>query len=363
MKWRHRRPLTPHPGGHPSPRRMGAAARALGWPLIRGVHRRLLAFLLLAMGLGAISGAALQATFATLDPAAPLASLLDQPGPLLLGLFAAFLCWPLAWMATFRIARPMRELATIAHRIGAGGLAARTELPHDGSEVGAVSEALDGLATRLEKQLADQRALLAAVSHELRSPLGRVRLLVELGREGRGPTDLHDQLQAEVDGMDQLVGDLLASARIDFSATNPVNVEVYPLTLRIAQTHGLGPDDLPIHGWVDHLHADPTLLERALSMMLTNAARHAGGPTQLHLHGDATQVRWEVHDQGPGFGPHGPEKAFQPFFRGTDGTGIGLGLSLVRRIAELHHGTAWAEDLPDGGAKVCLQLPVEEAEQ
>ncbi len=313
-----------------------------GWRLVRGVHRRLVLYLLTAALLGGLAGAALGAGGA---------------GPWV-GLLPLLLIWPLAWRATFRIARPLRELARVAHAMRQGQLQRRAALPGDDGELGEVSDALAGLAERLERQLHDQRALLGAVSHELRSPLGRLRLLAELSREGRGGPDLADRLDREVDGIDALVGELLAAARVDLGAADPRPLDAAAEARGALEAAGLPaalleppPPDLP------PLRADPTLLRHALLILLDNAGRHGGGARALRLRPVDGGLRFEVDDAGPGFPPGGAEAAFSGRGRRGAGGGVGLGLGLVRRIAELAGGEAGADDRPGGGARVWARWP------
>ncbi|MBX2799603.1 MAG: HAMP domain-containing histidine kinase [Myxococcales bacterium] len=316
-----------------------------GWGRIRSVHRRLVAVLLLAFGLGATAGLAFGATQASAGVGAWCAAI----GALLA-------LWPLGWMATLLIARPMVQLARVAQQLRGGQLSRREALRNGPDEVGEVAGALRGMADRVARQLDHQRALMAAVSHELRSPLARVRVLVELAREDRAPAGLHDDLQAEIDGMDALVGDLLAASRIDFEAVTPRLLDVGEVCARAVELSPTDPVlDLASAGQVQ---ADPTLLARALGVLLDNAHRYGAPPVTLKVRTVEGQVRFVVRDCGEGFAPGEEEQAFQPFWRrpGTPG-GAGLGLALVRQIAEAHEGSAWADNHPDGGGRVTLALP------
>lgn len=325
----------------------------VGWMLAKGIHRTVVGFLLVATVLGGVGGAALHAAV--------------QRGHVSFGLLCLGLAvlgglWPLAWVATARIAWPLRALAAAAGELKGGRLASRDALPKARDEVGEVADALRGMADRVARQLRDQRALLAAVSHELRSPLGRARVLVEMSREGSAPPDLHDALQAEIDAMDGLVGDLLAAARIDFEAVSPVPLDPVDLARRALATAGL-PDSALVADADGTVLADPTLLTRALAGLLDNARRYGGADVRLHVRGRLARVRFEVEDDGPGFPDGDGERAFQPFWRGpaADGRprprGEGLGLALVRQIAEAHRGEAGAENRAEGGARVWVELP------
>ncbi len=318
------------------------------WLLTRGIHRRLALYILLAVVLGLVAGWALHGAHSAGWTGTSWC----------LGASVIAFTWPLGWWATFRIARPVRELARVAGELRDGKLKSREHLADGADEVGEVAGALHDLSGRIADQLDAQRALMAAVSHELRSPLARVRVLVELMREGNAPDGSYDDLQAEVDGMDALVGDLLAGARIDFEAVSPVDVDARDICARALSEAGYPSELLDVRGNVAEVRADPTLLVRALGVLLDNAERYGGGPTELVIEAGDDGVRFAVLDEGPGFQDGEEEQVFQPFWRraGTTSSGAGLGLALVRQIARAHGGEAGAENRPEGGARVWMEL-------
>jgi signal transduction histidine kinase len=107
------------------------------------------------------------------------------------------------------------------------------------------------------------------------------------------------------------------------------------------------------------LTADPTLLARALSNLIDNARDHGGGLTALVVRTRADRLQLIAEDDGPGFPAGEEEKVFAPFYRSGDAGSLGLGLALVRRIAEAHGGRAFAENREQRGARVILELPLE----
>jgi signal transduction histidine kinase len=219
------------------------------------------------------------------------------------------------------------------------------------------------MAERIEKQMRDQRELLAAVSHELRTPLARIRILTELARGRGADPKTMDEVDREVVEMDQLVGELLASSRLDFSALTYSRLDARDAAAKALERAGLSPSLLRMDAAEVWLEADATLLARALANLLDNAQRHGRGVRALRVRQDHGRARFTVNDAGPGFSDEELPKVFQAFYRGsasakegTERPGLGLGLALVQRIAQAHGGRAFAENLPGGGACVGLEV-------
>jgi len=287
-----------------------------------------------------------------------------------LGLFiACAVLWASSGRIARRLARPLGELARVAGDLGRGKLDSRVDLGcYEHGEVGVVAEAMNEMAARIQKQLADQRELLATVSHELRTPLSRIRLLTEIARDGGEPGHAFDEIDREVIEIDQLVGDLLAASRLDFSALATKEVSAEEAARRAVSRAGLDVEAVLVvspEGSAQRLAADPTLLARALANLLDNARRHGGGVTRVTVRTSDERAAFEVEDDGPGLAPGEEERIFEPFYQGAgspDGAApkgaLGLGLALVRRIAEAHRGRAYAENRSGGGARVVLELPV-----
>jgi two-component system OmpR family sensor kinase len=277
--------------------------------------------------------------------------------PVLLVLLLLFgMLWGAAGRIARRIAWPLAELTRVARALGEGQLSTRAEV-HGRGEVRELAAVMNEMAGRIERQLRDQRELLAGVSHELRTPLSRVRLLLELGRSGAEIPGTLDEVESEVVEMDRLVGELLAGARMDFSAVSRVSLDARDVAARALERSGLAPSLLDVDAQRRSFQGDPTLLGRALANLLDNATRHAGGVSALRVTEEPQALVFSVEDAGPGFAAEEKAKLFQPFQRGArskqgEQAGLGLGLALVRRIAEAHGGRAFAENRPDGGARV-----------
>lgn len=276
--------------------------------------------------------------------------------PVVALLAALFVLWAVAGLVARRIGQPLSELADVARQLGEGRLDRRASLRHGQvGEVGELTLAINEMASRIEQQLKDQRELLAAVSHELRTPLTRIRLLLEMARDGS--TQHLDEIDQEVIEMDRLVGELLAQARLDFSALSRRSIGAHDVAARAMERAAI-PDGKLITEDVT-LNADATLLSRALLALLDNAKKHGAPPIVLRVAHVADEVHFSVEDGGPGFAKGEELRVFEAFHRGSrDGGGLGLGLSLVRRIAEAHGGRVLAHNRDGGGAVVRLILPV-----
>lgn len=279
--------------------------------------------------------------------------------PMLVGLAVV---WAAAGLIARRLSRPIHRLALVADEIGHGQLASRRHIPrhHRHGEVRVLADALYDMATRIEKQLADQRALLATVSHELRTPLARVRLLVELARAGAGESAASslDEVDREIVEIDALVGDLLANSRLDFAAVQPTVLDAAEIAQQAVERTGVDPSKLVVETDAPaeslSFRGDPTLATRALVNLLENAERHAGGVARFRVHREGDFVVFDVEDDGPGFLPGEEARVFEPFYKNprnpsASARSTGLGLALVQRIATAHGGEVHAENRAGGG--------------
>ncbi len=257
----------------------------------------------------------------------------------------------IAW----RLTRPLIFAIRAARDIGDGKLDTRIATKHQGGEMRMLGNAINDMAEKIQKQLSDQRQLLAAVSHELRTPLGHVRVLIETARDQKDVKALNE-LEKEVLVLDDLVGKLLASSRLEFGNLDRRELDLGELVTDAVVSAEIDPDKIEAIGDV-RAAIDPTLVRRAVANLLDNARVHGGGAVAIRIERRGGQVAIEVDDAGPGVTADRRTDAFRAFVPSSGG-GLGLGLALVSRIAVAHGGGAWITDRPGGGARVGFTVSV-----
>lgn len=262
------------------------------------------------------------------------------------------------------IAAPVERLTRAARALGAGDLTTRARIRARG-ELGELGRAFDEMAERIEAQVRSEKELLANVSHEVRTPLARIRVALELAAEG----DLEKarrylgEIGADLDELDRLVEDVLSAARLDLAAHGGGQVRREPVDLaavaadagrRFAERWPGRELRQELGEGLPAVSGDAALLRRLLDNLLENAAKYSGpeAPVVLAARAGGGGVLLEVRDRGIGIAPEDLPRLFTPFFR-TDrsrarGTGgVGLGLALVRRIARAHGGEVEVEGGPE----------------
>jgi len=213
--------------------------------------------------------------------------------------------------------------------------------------------------------------LLHAVSHDLKSPLAGILGAMQTIRRDdvlhltdEERESLYEVIEQSGRKMNRLIDDLLDLDRIDRGKLTPKRepTDVGELARRV--THDcVGLESHPVRVEADDVlvDVDRGKVERVIENLLVNASRHTppGTPVRVRVHGRTNGVVLEVEDEGPGVPDELKEALFEPFRQGDTpgGRGVGIGLSLVRRFAELHGGTAHVEDAPGGGARFVITLP------
>jgi signal transduction histidine kinase len=266
-----------------------------------------------------------------------------------------------------RIDRLRRAARELAH----GDLTART--PEDGpAELAELASTFNEMAARLAELFDTRKELIAWASHDLRTPIGSLRAMLEALEDGVAePEEFLPALRSQVRTLEALVGDLFELAYIDSDALTLElrNIDLSALVRSCVE--GIRPEaeargvrlEARMNGGSSTVCA-PEKIERVLGNLLTNAIRHTPpeGSVVVSVESREKEVQVTVDDTGEGLAPQAQRRMFDRFWRGdaarTPGkAGAGLGLTIARRLVEAHGGRIWAEARVGGGARVAFILP------
>lgn len=292
------------------------------------------------------------------------------------------LTWPLSALAialvvltlfsllvTLSITRPLSRLRGAVHDLGQTTYQQNSlaRLANRRDEFGVLARDFNRMGSRLQGLIGSQRQLLHDVSHELRSPLARLRIALALA-ERAAPQEreqLWPRLTRECDRLEALISEILVLARVDADNASAEQVDLNTLLLALQKDAQLACSEqlvqieaqpqLQIRGW-------PTLLERALDNLLRNAQRFnpAGQPIEVQARRQGERILISVRDHGPGAPEEYLAQLGEPFFRapGQSAAGHGLGLAIARRAAERHGGSLVLDNHAQGGFIATLELPL-----
>ena len=297
-----------------------------------------------------------------------LARLRPPPGQPVVGLAAIMLAVAgivglAAYPMTARLTRQLERLRSGMARWGEGETSARVD--ETGSdEVAAVARTFNIAAERLDALLASQRALLANASHELRSPLGRLRLAVELWVDTPAAA-IRAEIVRNLAEVDRLVEEILLSSRLDHPGAGlgrTERVDLLGLAAEEADRAGASLGGAPVE-----IDGDATLLRRLFRNLLENGAKHGRPPITIGVSRHGQEACIVVSDAGDGVAPEERERVFEPFYRPSGRSeasgGWGLGLALVRQIARRHGGRVECREAAGGGTRFVVHLASPERQQ
>ncbi len=303
---------------------------------------------------------------------------IDGPGPagpwsplpyyLWMGVATVLFCYILA----VQMASPLRALEHAVERFGSGDLAVRAPAKRR-DEFGNLARAFNTMADRIETLLKAERRLLQDVSHELRSPLARLKFAVELARDSADRSKSLDRIQKEIDRLSTLVSELLQVTRAesDPESRNMKQIALQNLLEDVVADSAMESEahncrlDLSIDEPV-LMRGDRELLRRAVENVLRNAIRYAppSTPVEIRLERRPEAAVISVRDYGPGVPEPSLPNLFKPFFRveadrNRSSGGVGLGLSIAQRAVSVHQGAIRARNA-NPGLLVEIELPVAE---
>jgi signal transduction histidine kinase len=267
----------------------------------------------------------------------------------------------LGWLAWIGIVSPIRKIAAAIAAFGRGSLSLRIPSRRE-DEIGQLSRSFNQMAERLERLIVSERRLLADISHELRSPLARLKFAVKLARTSEDSAMALDRIERDVNRITSLVAEILDMTSIE---DDPAVQEMLPLPLReivdvVVRDCSLEADSrgcrIAVVGALPHtVVGNRELLRRAVENVLRNGIRYSprDSTIDLSLSEQGRKAFIEVRDYGPGIPPESLGRIFDPFFRAEEarvanGGGAGLGLSIAKRSVQLHHGSIEAENASPG---------------
>lgn len=289
-----------------------------------------------------------------------------QPQHLWIIGLVVLLCYAFAYHLT----SPVRRLRSVVDCFGRGDLAARAPVNRK-DEIGELARSFNQMANRIQTLVGAERRLLLDISHELRSPLARLGVAVELARSGEDREHMLDRIQKEADRLNELVGELLQVTRVETDPSQQKNDAVHldelladlvydslleakakDCTLRLN-----APASMVVFG-------DEELIRRALENVLRNAIRYAplGTAVDIDLAQSHDNAIVKIRDYGPGVPDDSLTRIFDPFYRvdsdrNRASGGLGLGLAIARRSVELHKGKLTAQNARPG-LLVTIEFPL-----
>ena len=294
--------------------------------------------------------------------------------PLSLGLLIAFLTINLiSFLLARTLTKRIQKLRQATQKLAQGHLASRVDIKGK-DEVSALATDFNRMAEQLQLMLKSQRQLVSDVSHELRSPLARLRIALELAQrsESETPKKMFARIEKEADELENLVTDLLSLARIE-SSQFVLEIKHFCLCELLQKIV----EDANFEGSKQHkkvvlqscdkilIHADPVLMHSAIENIIRNALRYtpANSEVTVSLKQQKNKLSISIKDQGTGVPEDALPRLFEPFARISEARerktgGFGLGLAITGRVIKAHGGTVFAKNRQEGGLSVFISLPL-----
>jgi len=296
-------------------------------------------------------------------------------------LAVAIIAAGLTWYGFFRyVSVPLRRLRKVTQQLAGGDLSARVGegLVRRRNEVVELGRDVDRMAERIESLVGAQQRLIRDVSHELRSPLARLNVALELARQSAGPVHASpfDRIERESERLNELIGQLLMLTKLESESgmTERTDFDITALIAEIAQDVDFEArsSDCQVTATLGEsfqLKGNRELLRQALENLIRNAVRYTAPGTAVDISlcskesGNRSWAHIEVRDQGPGVPEAELQNIFRPFYRVNDARdrqsgGAGVGLAISDRAVRLHGGNLRAINAPGGGLIMEMELPL-----
>jgi len=284
----------------------------------------------------------------------------------------------IGWWVARSVSRPVEAMRHATRKMAAGEFTTRVDQrwsdAHD--ELGQLARDFNGMAERIEILVAHDRGVLQDLSHELRSPLARLHLILDLAQHSADPNQAaahFKHAEQEIARMDRMTAEMLALSRLEGGlpgmecetvevtelARERLNAAKVEAEARAVRLHMA--DSAPVTVWGSGI-----LLERALDNVIANAIKFspAEGQVDVSVGDHHGQIEVRIRDHGPGVPEEELGLLFRPFFRGTNAVhanGHGLGLAIVQRVMQVHGGEVTARNADDGGLEIVMRLSPDSA--
>lgn len=313
--------------------------------------------------------------FATELPAGPRAALgMGRAAGLLRFAVALSVSGFVCYLLTLYITGPILRLRHAAQQLAGGILSTRAAISIErrGDELGALGRDFNTMAARIEELISRQRQLIFDISHELRSPLARLNVALDLARAGKAGDLPFNHMESDLVRLNEMIGRLLTIAKLD-TATVPVEMTSVNLTDLVRQIVDDAAFEAQKRQITVNLNALETcyargnaeLMHSAIENIVRNAIRYTAPATSVDVSlasSDESRILLVIRDHGKGVPENDLDRIFQPFYRVAEARdresgGAGLGLAIADRVMRIHGGTIHAENAQPSGLAVILEIP------
>jgi len=293
--------------------------------------------------------------WAVLEPTRPLLSPW-QVRTIVWFAISALLLAPFAWLVARRLAQPIHTFAGAAERLGRDPRAAPLDETRGPAEVRAAAHAFNDMQDKLRRYVEERTAMVAAIAHDLRTPLTRMRFRIE-----NAPDEIRDKVAADIEQMDGMVSQALTFVRGETVRGERMRLDLGALIQTVADDLVEMGSEVSFDGGKLVVEGDPIGLRRLVTNLVENAVKF-GRRARVSLLRDGDWIVIRVDDDGPGLPEGEIERVFEPFHRAGASRspvtgGFGLGLSVARSIARAHGGEVSLVNRPGGGLTAAVRLP------